>query len=83
MPLFFLNLRDGDERIEDRLGSEFASLDAARSEAKRSAREMMAESLRENRVLDHQEIDICDANGKLIETVRFRDVLKAIGGPQD
>jgi hypothetical protein len=80
MPVYFLHLRESGERIEDPQGTEFPSLMAARAEAIRSAREMMAESLRAGQPLDHQQIEICDASGELLEVVRFRDVLKAISG---
>ncbi len=79
MPRFFLHLRDGDESVEDAAGTEFPSLLAARAEAIKSAREIMAENLRRWLPLDHKQIEICDAKGQLIETVRFHDVLRAIG----
>jgi hypothetical protein len=79
MPRFFLHLRDRDERVEDATGAEFPSLLAARAEAIKSAREIMAENLRLGLPLDHKQIEICDAQGQLIEEVRFSDVLKAIG----
>ncbi len=79
MPRFFLHLRDRDERIEDATGAEFPSLLAARAEAIKAAREMMAENLRLGLPLDHKQIEICDAQGQLIEEVHFSDVLKAIG----
>jgi hypothetical protein len=79
MPLFFLHLRDRDERFEDTSGTEFPSLLSARAEAIKSAREIMAENLRQGLPLDHKQIEICDEDGNLIETVRFHDVLKAIG----
>lgn len=80
MPTFFLHLCDGDERFEDTTGISLASLSAARVEAVRAAREMMAENLREGRQLDHQIIEISDAGGKVLDVVRFRDVLKQTGG---
>lgn len=80
MPTYFLHLRDGGERFEDTLGTSFASLTAARAEAVRAAREMMAENLREGGQLDHQEIEISDPSGEVLDVVRFRDVLKQAGG---
>jgi hypothetical protein len=75
MPKFFLHLREHEEFIEDTLGIGFVNLAAAQEEAERSAREMMAESLREGRQLDGQQIEICDETGALLAVVRFRDVL--------
>ena len=80
MPIFFLHLRESGERIEDPQGTSFPSLMSARAEAIRAAREMMAESLRQGLPLDHEQIEICNEAGELVEVVRFRDVLRAMGG---
>ncbi len=80
MPTYFLHLHDGADRFDDPQGTSFVSLAAARAEAERAAREMMAENLREGRPLDHQEIHIADAQGRVLEVVRFSDVLRQAGG---
>jgi hypothetical protein len=73
MPHYYFHLREGDRVIEDPDGGPFRDLDAARSEALASAREMLAERLKAGRVLDGQEIEICDAEGHRLATVRFRE----------
>ena len=40
--MFFLHVRDGDTVFRDEAGSEFANLDAARTEAIACARELMS-----------------------------------------
>lgn len=80
MPTYFLHLVDHGERIEDQEGQQFPSLLAARAEAIRSAREMMAESLVHLEPLDHKHIEVCDETGQLLEVVQFRAVLNALKG---
>ncbi len=75
MPTFHLHLRN-DGRIEDGEGGDHADLDAARREAVAADREIMSERMRAGEVLDGSAIEICDASGTLLETVRFRDAFR-------
>ena len=78
MPHYFFHLREGNRVIEDPDGGAFLDLDAARSEALASAREMLAERLKAGRVLDGQQIDICDEAGQKLATVRFREAFQVL-----
>ena|SRR5687767_15109991 len=82
VPTFYFHLHnDIDARDED--GREFANLEAAREAARSNARFTFAETVKDfGRVnLDHR-IDIEDADGRVLDTVRFRDVVEVIGCAQ-
>ena len=76
MPRFFLHVRDADELFEDLEGGDLADLDAARSEASAAAREIVAEALRAGKPADGRRFEIADGAGRVLATVRFRDVLR-------
>jgi Domain of unknown function (DUF6894) len=79
VPTYFFHLHnDIDARDED--GRDLPDLDAARELAREQARFTFAETIRdEGRAnLDHR-IDIEDEHGRVLETVRFRDVVKIEG----
>ena len=78
MPIYYLHLHnDVDVRDE---GQDFPDLDAAIQYARNQARFTFAETVKdEGRVnLDHR-IDIEDDNGRVLATVRFRDVVTIEG----
>jgi hypothetical protein len=56
MPLFYLNLREGDTLIEDPEGHDFASLAEARTEAIMSARELMSSRVAAGRKSEPQQV---------------------------
>ena len=74
VPRFFLHIRDGDELLEDPDGSDHPDLETARAEAIAGARDLLAAQLKAGKPLDGQQIEICDEAGRLLATVRFRDV---------
>lgn len=74
MPVYYLNLRDGDVLIEDPEGSELPDLQAAHEEAVVAAREILSEKLKSGLILDGQSIEICDGSGAILEVVSFRSV---------
>jgi hypothetical protein len=75
LPIFYLNIRDGDILIEDPEGQEFSSVHAAKDEAIHSAREMLAEKVRLGEVIDGQRIEIMDAVGDQVAVVPFKELL--------
>ncbi|GGD17088.1 DUF6894 family protein [Aureimonas glaciei] len=77
MSRYFLHIRDGDRFIEDFEGQDYSSLDAARDDAVVSARQMMAEKVRQGEALDGQVIEIWNEAGSCVATVVFRDQLVA------
>lgn len=75
MPIYFFHVRDGDALLEDKDGSELANLDAALIEARESAREIAADSLRSKERIDGRKIEIADTLGQILGTVSIQDVV--------
>jgi hypothetical protein len=76
MPLFYLHIRDGDDVIEDPDGSDLPDIEAAKEEARVSARHILAERVRDGRVIGSQNFDIVDEVGNLCARVWMREVLR-------
>jgi hypothetical protein len=76
VPLYYFHIRDGETLIVDEEGIPFPTLDAARAEAARSVREMLAEQLRTGEEVNGQVIKIADESGAVVETLAFTDVLQ-------
>jgi hypothetical protein len=62
--------------ILDPEGTEMPDLDAALTEAERSARELLADLLKSGSVLDGQMFEISDADGTVLARLPFRNVLR-------
>lgn len=79
MQRFYFHLRTADgEQIRDDEGMELPSVAAARDEAIASAREMIANDVKnDGRVPDGRTFEIMDEEGSLLETLYFADVLWA------
>lgn len=76
MPRFYFHIRDGDLLEIDPDGLEFATLEYAVLDARKAAREMLAEKLLANEHVDGQRFEITDETGTIVETVTFRSVLR-------
>lgn len=76
MPRFYFHIQDGAFREIDPYGLEFASLEHAVLDAKKAAREMLAEKLIANEHIDGQRFEIADETGAVLETVTFRSVMR-------
>lgn len=79
MPKYFFHLHN-DIDVLDEDGKELPDLDAARELARDNVRFTFAETIKEQSRanLDHR-IDIEDEDGRVIETVRFGDVVSIEG----
>src|SRR5262249_29083814 len=76
MPLFFLHVRDGDRLIRDSEGSVLDDLEAARSEAIESARELMVTGIvDEGRIGIERSIVVCDASGTTLLMLPFCEAI--------
>lgn len=75
MPRYFLHVRHGSSVMEDTDGEEFASLDAARSDALWAAREIMQDLVAQGRRPDDGAVVIADDAGTALATVGFMDAL--------
>jgi hypothetical protein len=76
MPLFFLNVRDGDFVVRDPEGTEFANLEAARVEALAAAREVLGDAIKTGQGQDNRQYEITDEAGQVLATVPLMDALK-------
>ncbi|MCE7798119.1 hypothetical protein LWE61_16370 [Sphingobium sufflavum] len=65
-----------DADLMDEQGRDFRDLPAAKDEAIRSARELMAEHLMQGRPIDLDDrIEIADCDGKTLATIAFRELI--------
>ena len=79
MPRFFFNLRD-DISIADSEGKVLADLEKARELAVQHARGMMAEDVRDGRLVLKDEIEVLDEHGEPVHRLRFRDAIEIDDG---
>lgn len=79
MPRYFFHLHN-DMDVADHEGAELPSLEAARAYAVREARSLFGDAaIEKGRVVLAHRIDIEDANGTVLDTVRFGDVVEIEG----
>lgn len=76
MPRYYFHIRSDDGLIRDPDGTELADLAAARLEAEDAARDLLADLLREGKVLDGQVFEITDGEGEVLERLALRSVLR-------
>ncbi|MBB3318255.1 MULTISPECIES: hypothetical protein [unclassified Rhizobium] len=74
--LYYFNLCSDDGIDLDQQGLDLPTLDDARREANRAAREMVAELVLEDRKIDGMRFEIADHAGNRVETIYFRDVIR-------
>jgi hypothetical protein len=75
MPRFHFNIRDGAAFIPDEEGMALPDIETAREEARDSARDFVTEKFKRRIDIDGQVIEITDDRGRIIETMKVRDVL--------
>jgi hypothetical protein len=75
MPRFFFNLRNREE-VPDPEGLILSDAGAARQEAVRAARDIMAEEVRHGRLPLLKQIEVTDENGQPIFAVPFREAIE-------
>lgn len=76
MERFFLHVRDGDLLLHDPDGSCLHDLEAARSLALDSARELMVHSIKsEGRIGIERSMEICDVGGATLLVLPFREAI--------
>lgn len=76
MPKYYFHIRANGVLEEDLEGGEFPSLDEAYMEALESAREMIAEKVLSNEVIDGQIFEIVDEDGVLLRQVPFKSAIR-------
>jgi hypothetical protein len=72
----YFHVRHGDRLSKDPEGAEFRDLETARAEAVRSARELLSQRVLNGEEIDGQAFELTDEDGAIVDTVRFRDVLR-------
>jgi hypothetical protein len=76
LPRFHMNIRKGDELLEDWEGEEFSSLLEARAEAVQSARELMSAAMAAGKIPDGRtKFEIADESGKTVLIVPFEEAM--------
>jgi len=68
---FHFNLRGDEGLIPDKEGSDLADLEAARAEARATAKELAIEDMRNGKSHPALTVEIADPNGVVVESVRL------------
>jgi hypothetical protein len=77
VPLFYMNIRKGDELLEDWEGQDFPSLSEARAEAVQSARELMAARMAAGKMpAHHVKFEITDEFRKIVLVLPFEEAIE-------
>lgn len=76
MPRYFFHIRHGDSLLLDSEGADFPSPELAREEAISSAREILAQRIRQGDPLEAESFEITTENGEVVSTVPFRLAIK-------
>jgi hypothetical protein len=75
MPRFFFNVVNGDLEA-DKLGAELPDPKAARDEAVRTARELIAEGVSMHGEWHHWKVVVTDETGRTVMTVPFSEAAR-------
>lgn len=75
MALYYFLIYDGSSRAVDEEGSYFLNPSAAKSEALESLRDIVSEAVKTKQPIGGLAIEVCDAGGNVIETIRARETL--------
>jgi hypothetical protein len=75
MPLYYFHIRRGEVLETDEVGVELADHDAAKSEARRAAGEMVRDGTLEK----HEVLEVTDAQGEVILRFKCADVEEVNG----
>lgn len=81
MARYFFHVHDRLGILEDDEGIEFTTLDEAKEEAQRSARDLMAESKKFGTLGLDRVIEVQTANGDTVYSLWFKDALRPDDGP--
>jgi hypothetical protein len=82
MALFFFHLHNGLGFLRDEEGRELPDLDAARREAVRSIRSLLAEEITGGRIDLGGRVEIAGADGEILAQVAYAEAIEIVsGGP--
>jgi hypothetical protein len=75
MPTFFFHIRGGGIEAEDFIGMDLPSLEAARDEAVRSARDIMMDEIQAGRLSLKRRIDVEDQDQRPVFSLPFGEAI--------
>lgn len=75
MPRYYFHIRDARGISRDDEGTDLPDLEAARQEAKASARDLIADAMKSRKEVADLMLDIVDEAGVPVETLPVRDLL--------
>lgn len=78
MARYHLHIYCDDSFAEDQEGIECPNLEAAKAEAMKGARSILADDLMQGRVDLRGRIDVADDTGSVVETIRFEDAVEIV-----
>ncbi|KAB1109316.1 hypothetical protein F4V89_27925 [Neorhizobium galegae] len=76
MPRYYFHLRKDGVLEEDPEGTEFATLDAAEEDAVQAVREIVADKVLADDIIEDDRFEIATADGTVLSEVRFKSVLR-------
>jgi hypothetical protein len=76
MAKFYFHSRNANEFIEDDWGVDLPDLEAARKEAMRAAREIIAEQLLNNRAIPDEVFESVDADGTILAYLPLKAAIR-------
>jgi hypothetical protein len=75
VPRYFFHICDDEGMSRDEEGTELPDLEAARNEARASARDLIANYLKTGKPVKNQTVQIANAEGTILEIMDVRAVL--------
>lgn len=75
MPRYYFHIRDGNVPSQDPEGAEFDTVELARIEAAKAARELLSERVLHGELVDGQSFELTGEDGRVEEVVKFKDVM--------
>ena len=76
MPRYFFHIHDADGIVPDEEGSQCDSMEAVRTEALLSARELLANDAKSGRLRVDRRFEITDESNRVVLTVPFADAVR-------
>jgi len=76
MPLFYVDLVQGGKISSDEEGMELPDMAAVKNEVETTIREIVADSIRHGGGVGDSEIQVRDATGNHVLTMKFHDVVR-------
>jgi hypothetical protein len=76
MPRYYFHIRNGEDLARDPEGAEFATLDLARAEAIKSARELLSQRVLRGDLVNGESFELTSDDGVVAEIVKFKDVMR-------